>query len=418
LWVKNIWLNYLTNMKKIIKFSLLNVLLILQMMLSQGCGKNDSNSDSKSKNKTPYKDEVNQPQVPLEVYIDGVSTSDRITKIRNENKSLIYGALEKLEEGQRIEVVEDVESQCNGTPAKYVISKDKEELNLILDVKFTPAIGTRHDDFLSGVEQVKSCIPEIENFYQRYDTQFKLNIYTDEPSKDIKTLNRVEITTKNVRSNSGLYSMKDPDFCRMVLHEMGHLFGLSDEYYELGSCRTNDHSSKDIYPWSLMDKHMSEIELFPRHFKTILGAAHDEVNTESNVSQEKEPKRLILTLVKDLIPDKKGPGWAELNLISKSSDFTGKLIIVARSKEALINIVPAGTRLVFKNTKGISIDRRVRTRDGSLDTRRRYLINFNDGIKTQDDIYLNSFGTDFLTNDSKIRGLERVLNEFGKLEQK
>jgi hypothetical protein len=58
----------------------------------------------------------------------------------------------------------------------------------------------------------------------------------------------------------------------MMLHEVGHLLGLNDEY-EDKACPDRTFISKDSNPYSIMDETNEKkkyLDFYPRHIKTII----------------------------------------------------------------------------------------------------------------------------------------------------
>jgi len=227
---------------------------------------------------------------------------ERTRKIREENRSLVTKARNYLNEGQIIDVNEVVESNCQGTTSKYQISKVDGELNLGLNIKLIPASDLENNlrKFQLGVEKVRSCVSEIRSFFKKYDINFAVNFLTQNDESE-KIHGYVNLTSNDVRSDASTFSLKSSDFCKMVLHELGHHLGLSDEYVEDDTCRTKEFSSKDTYPWSLMDDFRTiAFELFPRHFKTILGPVFDP-SDETEIA--KSPPHYLVTLKKDIVEE-------------------------------------------------------------------------------------------------------------------
>ena len=225
------------------------------------------------------------PDVDFEaVSIPTQETVEEQETIRAENKALVRKALEKMISGQEIVVDEKVESQCNGTPSKYKLKRDDQGLSLILNIHLN-AIATDVDIQKKNIQQIRDCVPAIQNFWSRYNIHFQVNVtdsISNEPMRDHSNL--ITVDDEYGRSNAAHYHSKGYSSegklsCETIAHELGHLVGLPDEYVEEGTCRTLEHQAPEqLNPYSLMDKSyysFTWLEIMPRHFKTILGAVYD-----------------------------------------------------------------------------------------------------------------------------------------------
>jgi hypothetical protein len=163
------------------------------------------------------------------------------------------------------------------------------------------------------LDTARSCIPFISNIWGRYG--IKLDLVMDSATAPISSggtpIADVELSDTKGRATSSQFYLRGQDdgeysqgellnwrdssvlrkvllpptpiapdqrrnaqawdFCKTVVHETGHILGLTDEYpYEI--C-PNPEVSRDEDPWSFMDnqfRNSTQIEFFPRHLRRIL----------------------------------------------------------------------------------------------------------------------------------------------------
>jgi hypothetical protein len=199
------------------------------------------------------------PMVPSGVRPDLVKSREIIAK----NKELVEMALQFMNDEVYYRADGRTPSQCNFTSYKYKIFKRKNALYLESNLFFKGDV----DSF----RQVERCLPLAESFFERYG----VNLIVRAVEKE-KADHEIKLIDGFGRSSSTIWHLKGRGVCGVIIHEMGHLFGLPDEYQEDDTCRTQEFAAKEVNPYSLMaydSDNLDHLQLMPRHIMAILEQA-------------------------------------------------------------------------------------------------------------------------------------------------
>ncbi|MBK7890926.1 MAG: hypothetical protein IPJ84_08790 [Bdellovibrionales bacterium] len=221
------------------------------------------------------------PSVPPK--LDGKTcdgdTSKRIQQIRAENQAMVAAATEVLKDGEEVRVSEIVEPQehnlCGDIRSKYRLRRvgRRLELRVKLRLEARPHESTASVDRAIGKTQ--DCQPQLAAFWARYGIDFKLEVTKQ---SNAQANHSVSVQDGTGRSDSGQFFQDIPQYCEMVMHEIGHHVGLPDEYEETNTCRVLAAKATETCPSSIMETpYVSAFELMPRHLKTILGPVFEPI---------------------------------------------------------------------------------------------------------------------------------------------
>ena len=216
----------------------------------------------------------------------------RSSAIRQENQQLVQQALDKMQDGEQIQVDESVEPQpgyqCGSLPTRFQLQREGNRLAILLKIQLQIDPDSQRDGHgPEMIAQTEACTTLVQSVWGRYGIDFKAEYLTD--SNDTRASDR-KVTlmwgrqpgrAPEQRSNSEKFYTGEDSYFQMVLHELGHQVGLPDEYEEDGTCRTASSASvvaNDGGSFSIMDSPFGELErkeFMPRHLQTILGPVDD-----------------------------------------------------------------------------------------------------------------------------------------------
>jgi len=201
---------------------------------------------------------------------------------------------------------------------RYRISKlaDGVHVKLRLGLNISPYKSEERNRYL--LQKAQACIPMIQSVWSRYNIHLDLimmfsdnNFFLDSNYDHRITL--ADVSDKLIRSSVGIFelsntfafwprqsfdclqdclqnnknstdqprlcknsceNMRQDEFCKVIMHETGHMLSLDDEY-EDDDCpdRTDDFISHEEAPWSIMKnsrENWEKIEFFPRHIRKIV----------------------------------------------------------------------------------------------------------------------------------------------------
>lgn len=204
------------------------------------------------------------------------------TKIREGNRAWVEGCLQTAPLNRVIDVDTHSELFCKapnnyrGAQMRYRISRTQDHLTIALKLRFAvfdDKVTAERESVLLG--QARACIPLIREIWSRYAVDFDLRMDSNRHRVEGENLPIVliNLVDANERSNAGTYYARDPEFCQMVAHEIGHTLGLDDEYQDQ-DCPDRTFVSRERNPYSVMAgilRTWNAAEYFPRHLQQILG---------------------------------------------------------------------------------------------------------------------------------------------------
>jgi hypothetical protein len=130
------------------------------------------------------------------------------------------------------------------------------------------------------LRMAQECVPVLKNIWNRYGVELYLSMDSDRsPTRESYFIPTQEVNLINAyaRSNSANFYMEknQDDFCRLMIHEVGHHFGLPDEY-EDKDCPDREYVSNERHPSSIMANmwwpRWDEMDFYPRHIQRIFGS--------------------------------------------------------------------------------------------------------------------------------------------------
>lgn len=173
---------------------------------------------------------------------------------------------------------------------RYWLQKKDDRIWIHLNLRFNvlpkSTSHARADHMLSYTE---ACLDQFAAIWDRYNIGVKVNIDAHHIKKLAeKTTLDINLIDAEGRSNSenfyfrGMSPQKErkrqQDFCKMIVHEVGHLVGLDDEYKD-SNCPARPYVATDTKPpFSIMARtsgDWSDLEFFPRHVATVISPLCD-----------------------------------------------------------------------------------------------------------------------------------------------
>jgi len=166
------------------------------------------------------------------------------------------------------------------------------DIAFVADDTFSSGTGSKHE--LEARQRLQSCIAESNKYLSSPDgKQLKLKLAPDSNAKDRPMVHKVALSKKIDRANSGHWSSETS--CGTMIHELGHLMGLVDEYpeHEIGrimkpggtihkvenNAQLSDFDCRAIGPAdSLMHNHQEAIRV-TKEQKVRVCKCHGNANT-------------------------------------------------------------------------------------------------------------------------------------------
>ena len=139
---------------------------------------------------------------------------------------------------------------------------------------------TSNKDAETMLRMAQECVPVLKNVWKRYGVELYLSMDSDRsPSHESYSIptQTVNLINSYARSNSANFYIEknQDDFCRLIVHEVGHHFGLPDEY-EDKDCPDREYVSTERHPSSIMANmwwpRWSEMDFYPRHIQRVFGS--------------------------------------------------------------------------------------------------------------------------------------------------
>ncbi|OFZ83080.1 MAG: hypothetical protein A2583_12740 [Bdellovibrionales bacterium RIFOXYD1_FULL_53_11] len=213
--------------------------------------------------------------------------------IRAEGSAIVESCSQKLDSGKTYEI----ESHGEHPGGSLRIRTKADGLHVGINVRFWTLAATvsdaRAEEMFRGYQ---SCVPQIQEVWNRYGIKFDLNLDLQQKPSNLIPDVWIQIIDEPGRDFVNVYRYwpNHNDRCLTMMHELGHLLMLPDEYPE--SNYPDRVVAKESNPWSVMDayyKGWNRVEFFPRHISTLLHP----VCGASATAQPKVPERIKLTAV-------------------------------------------------------------------------------------------------------------------------
>jgi hypothetical protein len=210
---------------------------------------------------------------------DGKYGPGKNAEIRAANLKVVEKYRSLYPVGGEEEVFGWTDGQCGPVPHNYRFSSQADGFHVEVRVRLKmPNVSLHREQEMLAL--VRGCVPKMKTLWENYGVHFEVQ-YDSTHFKSIKNPHAyITMSDAKERSDSLNYYLghhSDEEFCLVDAHETGHLVGLSDEYFEEGTCRVS--RPIDENPWSVMNnqyKGWEKIEFFPRHLETIISQVNRE----------------------------------------------------------------------------------------------------------------------------------------------
>ncbi len=204
--------------------------------------------------------------------------------VRDESRAWMGACAKRVPDDKTQTIDSRVHELCRkpnyyySSPVRFVIAKKDGVVRMEYKIRFTiydyDIVGDSRS--LELLEMARACSPEIRKVWERYGVDANVEMDSDRhPSAVGDSLPRQSVLLVNYsgRSNSGTFYSADQDsFCRMMVHEVGHHFGLEDEYYDT-ACPDRPFVSKEQDPYSVMNTiwgmDWDNMDFYGRHVRSI-----------------------------------------------------------------------------------------------------------------------------------------------------
>lgn len=209
-------------------------------------------------------------------------------EVRRQNRDLVRLCATAMAPNKTVEVNYYSQDLCrlpniySGNWAKYRINKNSDEsigLNIRISANMRPSTSPERARQL--IEQVRSCIPQLQQVFQRYNIQFTMD-FDQAGAHTASYDHQINLYDEAGRSNAtnwrhlrGYLFEWSSYLCVSTIHELGHLLSLPDEY-EDPNCPNRPFISTESNPDSIMKSGNLDPEhqdFYPRHISAILWPA-------------------------------------------------------------------------------------------------------------------------------------------------
>ena len=155
--------------------------------------------------------------------------------------------------------------------AKYTIQKREGRIVIKTNIYAKYQGNSKEKAFRT----IRETIPCVENFYARHGIKLDLSI-TDYPSGYDHEVNFHDSYDNSNSKNWSIYRegpwpISRHDRCYIYTHELGHLLGLPDTYYDSRCPDRNLKSNDDIMNGSNFLYSIYQLRLYPYAIQTLLG---------------------------------------------------------------------------------------------------------------------------------------------------
>lgn len=122
------------------------------------------------------------------------------------------------------------------------------------------------------MDAIRACEAPIQEVWSRYGIELQIDFGLTKDKNDSQFDHAVFLHQGDGRSDTSNLYTQDSNLCQVILHEVGHLLGLDDEYSD-DDCPNRPLISEETLPISVMNQHFHPfdmIDFFVRHIMAIL----------------------------------------------------------------------------------------------------------------------------------------------------
>jgi hypothetical protein len=190
------------------------------------------------------------------------------------NKKIIADMMLQLPSGQSIKAKGRTATQCGGIDYSYTVTPVNDFMKISLRTYFAFQDGMDLTAKREMLTKTNKCRKPVQDFYGRYNIIFDWSYASEfggkftQPEADVT----VVLDSNDGRASSRhWYANSYSHECRVIIHEIGHLLGLPDEYSESGTCRSSTFASEG--PSMMKDHTDPSADFLPRHILAMLEQA-------------------------------------------------------------------------------------------------------------------------------------------------
>lgn len=213
----------------------------------------------------------------------------------SQNRELVERAKASMEPSKEYQAAGFAEIPCGQIPYQYRIFKRDQDLVLnqrIALVGPAPADTTPGGSRDALMKEVQGCIEPMRAKMMSYGISLEIEFRWKDEADTWVGDRTVSLVKGPGRSHAYEWRDNVRSSCSTVLHEIGHLMGLPDEYHEEGTCRESKYQAPEVYPVPLMRNSWDETsELYPRNILQLLSQALPS-RVEMKLVSPKEPHLL------------------------------------------------------------------------------------------------------------------------------
>jgi hypothetical protein len=166
--------------------------------------------------------------------------------VRQNNRMIVKECAQTVSSDKKVRVI----GQSTNINRGYQISRNgtgfsiDSNIGIIVEPSTTSTQRARE-----MIEQTKACLPQIQEVYKRYN--LFLNLSFEQVISEVGTQdNFVYLFDSKGRSHSWTWYAQEDNYCLVLLHEISHLLGLSDENWDPN--HPDRFISKETNPVSIM----------------------------------------------------------------------------------------------------------------------------------------------------------------------